>query len=126
MKVRYEIILSTMLRDNQEEVINTICQKDSNVIGITHSQLWVAHFGLLSGMEISTGDAVVLMDGDLEDPPEIIPAFYEKWSEGYDVAYGVRVQREMKPHIHFFYKLFYQIFQGFQPDPSHAMRAIFR
>jgi dolichol-phosphate mannosyltransferase len=62
------------------------------------------------------------MDGDLQDPPEIIPAFYEKWMEGYDVVYGVRVQREMKPHIHFFYKTFYKIFQGLSyiPIPRDA------
>jgi glycosyltransferase involved in cell wall biosynthesis len=73
-------------------------------------------------MEIATGDCVVLMDGDLQDPPEIIPSFYEKWMEGNDVVYGVRVQREMKPHIHFFYKSFYKIFQSLSyiPIPRDA------
>lgn len=123
MKVRYEIIfVNDASPDNQEEVINAICAKDSNVIGITHSRNFGSQSAFLSGMEIATGDAVVLMDGDLQDPPEIIPAFYEKWSTGYDVVYGVRVQREMKPHIHFFYKLFYQIFQSLSyiPIPRDA------
>lgn len=123
MKVRYEIIfVNDASPDNQDEVINTICQRDSNVIGITHSRNFGSQSAFLSGMEISTGDAVVLMDGDLQDPPEVIPNFYEKWSNGFDVVYGVRVQREMKPHIHFFYKAFYKVFQNLSyiPIPRDA------
>ncbi|WP_353721395.1 NAD-dependent epimerase/dehydratase family protein [Dyadobacter sp. 676] len=123
LKVRYEIIfVNDNSPDNQEEVINAICDKDPNVVGISHSRNFGSQSAFLSGMEIATGDCVVLMDGDLQDPPEIIPAFYEKWMEGYDVVYGVRVQREMKPHIHFFYKSFYKVFQGLSyiPIPRDA------
>ncbi len=123
MRVRYEIIfVNDASPDNQEEVINQICQQDSNVIGITHSRNFGSQSAFLSGMEISTGNAVVLMDGDLQDPPEIIPSFFEKWTAGFDVVYGVRVQRVMKPHIHFFYKLFYKIFQNlsYVPIPRDA------
>ncbi|WP_159466820.1 NAD-dependent epimerase/dehydratase family protein [Dyadobacter sp. 3J3] len=123
LKVRYEIIfVNDSSPDNQEEVINKICDKDPNVVGISHSRNFGSQSAFLSGMEIATGDCVVLMDGDLQDPPEIIPAFYEKWMEGYDVVYGVRVQREMKPHIHFFYKTFYKIFQSLSyiPIPRDA------
>ncbi|HEX9957434.1 MAG TPA: glycosyltransferase, partial [Fibrella sp.] len=59
----------------------------------------------------ASGDAVVLMDGDLQDPPELIPQFYEQWQKGYDVVYGIRVQREMKPWVEMLYKGFYQIFK---------------
>ncbi len=113
LKVRYEIIfVNDNSPDNQEEVIDALCDQDPNVVGISHSRNFGSQSAFLSGMEIATGDAVVLMDGDLQDPPEIIPAFYEKWNEGYDVVYGVRTQREMKPQVHFFYKLFYKIFQN--------------
>ncbi|MFN4146890.1 MAG: NAD-dependent epimerase/dehydratase family protein [Runella sp.] len=123
MKVRYEIIfVNDASPDNQEEVINAICEKDPNVIGITHSRNFGSQSAFLSGMEIATGDAVVLMDGDLQDPPEVIPKFYEKWCEGYDVTYGVRVKREMKPHIELFYKTFYKVFQSlsYVPIPRDA------
>jgi nucleoside-diphosphate-sugar epimerase/glycosyltransferase involved in cell wall biosynthesis len=124
MKVRYEIIfVNDNSPDNQEAVIKEICDRDARVIGISHSRNFGSQAAFLSGMEISTGDAVVLMDGDLQDPPEIIPQFYEKWQGGdFDVVYGVRVQREMKPHIHFFYKTFYKVFQSLSyiPIPRDA------
>lgn len=113
MKVRYEIIfVNDCSPDNTEEVLEAICNKDPNVIGITHSRNFGSQAGFLSGMEISTGDAVVLMDGDLQDPPEIMPKFYEKWIQGYEVTYGVRVEREMPAWLHFFYKTFYKIFKN--------------
>ena len=113
MKVRYEIIfVNDCSPDNTEEVLEEICNKDSNVIGITHSRNFGSQSAFLSGMEISTGDAVVLMDGDLQDPPEVMPKFYEKWMQGYEVTYGVRVQREMPAWLHFFYKTFYKIFKN--------------
>ncbi len=112
LKVRYEIIfVNDNSPDNTDEVLAEICAKDPNVIAIKHSRNFGSQSAFLSGMEISTGDAVVLMDGDLQDPPEIIPAFYEKWQSGFDVVYGVRVQREMAPHVHFFYKQFYRLFR---------------
>jgi polyisoprenyl-phosphate glycosyltransferase len=46
-----------------------------------------------AGMDIARGDAVVLMDGDLQDPPELVDAFVRKWREGYDVVYAVRRSR---------------------------------
>ena len=112
MKVRYEIIfVNDNSPDNTEEVLQPICDRDPNVIAITHSRNFGSQSAFLSGMEISTGDAVVLMDGDLQDPPEIIPQFYEKWRQGYDVTYGVRVKREMPAHVHFFYRTFYRLFK---------------
>ena len=110
-KIRYEIIfVNDCSPDNSEEVIAQIAAKDHNVIGITHSRNFGSQSAFLSGMEISTGDAVVLMDGDLQDPPEIIPLFYKKWLEGWDVAYGKRVKREMSFFMNLVYKSFYRIF----------------
>jgi dolichol-phosphate mannosyltransferase len=61
-------------------------------------------------MELATMDGVVLLDGDLQDPPELIPEFYAHWEQGYDVVYGRRVKREMPWHRGLEYKLFYRLF----------------
>ncbi len=112
-KVRYEIIfVNDCSPDKSEEAIAAIAAKDNNVIGISHSRNFGSQSAFLSGMEISSGDAVVLMDGDLQDPPEIIPQFYAKWMEGYDVVYGKRVKREMSAFMNFVYKSFYRIFSN--------------
>lgn len=108
----YEIIfVNDASPDDTEEVIAKIAANDPNVIGITHSRNFGSQSAFLSGMGISTGDAVVLLDGDLQDPPELIEKFFEKWREGYDVVYGVRVKREMPFFTELFYKGFYRVFK---------------
>ncbi len=112
LNVNYEIIfVNDASPDNTQEVLEKICEKDYNVVSITHSRNFGSQSAFLSGMEISTGDAVVLMDGDLQDPPEIIPDFYKKWLEGNDVVYGKRVRRETSVIMNVSYKLFYRIFK---------------
>ena len=64
-------------------------------------------------MEIATKNAVVLLDGDLQDPPELIESSIRSWQEGYDVVYGRRVKREMPWHRGLQYKVFYRVFARF-------------
>ncbi len=51
---------------------------------------------IMLGFDRSTAHALILMDGDLEDPPELIPKFLEKWEEGNEVVYGVKESRHQK------------------------------
>ena len=109
----YEIIfVNDNSPDNTEEVLKGLCDKDNRVVAITHSRNFGSQSAFLSGMEAATGDAVVLMDGDLQDPPELIEQFYEKWNRGYDVVYGVREKRETAFLLGFLYKLFYRVFSS--------------
>jgi len=62
-------------------------------------------------MKLATGDACILLDGDLQDPPELIEGFHAKWLEGYDVVYGLRTRREMPWALELGYKGFYRLFQ---------------
>ena len=73
IEAEYEIIfVNDASPDNSVNTIKTITEKDDKVIGINHRRNFGSQAAFLSGMKISTGDAVVLMDGDLQDPPEII------------------------------------------------------
>jgi glycosyltransferase involved in cell wall biosynthesis len=107
----YEIIfVNDSSPDNSLEAILELSAKDRNVIGINHRRNFGSQSAFLSGMKVSTGDAVVLMDGDLQDPPELIEDFFKKWQEGYNVIYGVRNKREVSFITQFLYKSFYKIF----------------
>jgi dolichol-phosphate mannosyltransferase len=108
----YEIIfVNDGSPDNAREVLAELAARDPNVIVINHARAFGSQSAFTSGMRIATGDAVVLLDGDLQDPPEVIPEFVEKWREGYDVVYGIRVQREAPRHMQLFYKSFYRVFK---------------
>ena len=109
--IDYEIIfVNDGSPDNTEEVLRKIISKDSHVIGVNHSRNFSSQMAFTSGMEIARSDAVVLLDGDLQDPPEIIEKFYAKWKQGYDVVYGIRTKREAPLYMEIMYKLFYRIF----------------
>ena len=99
--------------DDSAAVIQALSAGDPHVIGISHSRNFGSQMAFRSGMELASKDAVVLLDGDLQDPPELIEAFFGKWEEGFDVVYGRRVQREMPWHWGLLYKAFYRVFAAF-------------
>ena len=111
--VDYEIIfVNDASPDDTDVVLADLCQRDRRVVAIEHSRNFGSQSAFLSGMQIATGDAVVLLDGDLQDPPELIPTFYEKWCEGYDVVYGRRVRREAPLVRQIAYKAFYRLWRN--------------
>jgi polyisoprenyl-phosphate glycosyltransferase len=97
--------------DGAAEVLHDLAACDPDVVVVNHSRNFGSQSAFTSGMRISTGDAVVLMDGDLQDPPELIEQFVQRWREGHDVVYGVRVTREAATHMRFLYKAFYRLFR---------------
>jgi dolichol-phosphate mannosyltransferase len=108
----YEIIfVNDGSPDNAREVLAELAGRDPHVTVVNHTRPFGSQSAFTSGMAIATGDAVVLLDGDLQDPPELIPAFVEKWREGYDVVYGERVKREGGRRMRFGAKLFYRLFR---------------
>lgn len=107
----YQIIfVNDCSPDKSSEIILQLSQKDRNVLGIVHSRNFGSQAAFRSGMEMATMEACVLLDGDLQDPPEIIEEFVGKWREGADIVYGKRIKREMPKYLEFCYKMFYQIF----------------
>jgi nucleoside-diphosphate-sugar epimerase/glycosyltransferase involved in cell wall biosynthesis len=121
--VDYEIIfVNDCSPDNTNEVLQKIVNEDDHVIAIEHSRNFGSQAAFLSGMEISTGDGVILLDGDLQDPPELIEQFYAEYQKGFDVVYGRRVAREGNQTLVSFYKMFYRLFRSvsYVPIPLDA------
>ena len=108
---KYEIIfVNDGSPDNSEQVLEEICAGDQSTTAIFHSRNFNSQNAFTSGMMQSTGDAVILLDGDLQDPPELIEKFVEKWMQGYDVVYGSRVNRDTTKFMNYAYKTFYRLF----------------
>lgn len=114
LKIDYEIIfVNDCSPDNSEEIIKEISERDSRVIGISHSRNFGSQAAFKSGLDLASKNGCVLMDGDLQDPPEMIEQFLQKWREGFEVVYGRRVNREAPFYMRVFYKIFYRIFAAF-------------
>lgn len=109
----YEIIyVNDCSPDKSEEILREIAKKDKHLTAIMHSRNFGAQNAFTTGMKQALGDAVVIMDGDLQDPPELIELFVKKWLGGFDVVYGTRKKREksMGPIFEYVYHMFYVIF----------------
>lgn len=93
--ITYEIIfVNDGSRDRTRELAMEICKADRNIKFIDFSRNFGHQTAITAGMDYASGDAVVVIDADLQDPPEVIPEMLEKWREGYDVVYGQRIKRE--------------------------------
>ncbi len=109
----YEIIfVNDASPDDADAVLKELTAKDDHVLAIEHSRNFGSQNAFVSGMQLATGDAVILLDGDLQDPPELIGEFYAKWRQGNDVVYGRRTKREGSALLALCCKVFYRIFRG--------------
>ena len=91
----YEIVLvDDGSHDRSWELIRGLAATDPRVRGISFSRNFGHQAAFTAGLDHVDGDAVVIMDGDLQDPPEVIPELIARWREGYDVVYAVRAKRE--------------------------------
>lgn len=75
--------------DQSFELLSGLNEKDSRFKSVQLSRNFTADGGVAAGLRYATGDCAVLMDADLQDPPEVIKEFIEKWEEGYEVVYGI-------------------------------------
>ena len=91
----YEIVfVNDGSRDRTGEMLGEICDRDTRVKLLDFSRNFGHQIAITAGMDHSSGRCVVVIDGDLQDPPEIIPVMIEKWKEGFDVVYGKRISRK--------------------------------
>jgi dolichol-phosphate mannosyltransferase len=91
----YEVlIIDNASTDNTETLAREICGRDSRWKYVRFSRNFGAETSISVGIRLATGDAIINVFSDLQDPPERIPDFLAKWEEGYDVVYGVITDRQ--------------------------------
>lgn len=93
-KETYEIIfINDGSRDQTEHLAKAICSQDINIKLINFSRNFGHQPAITAGMKESSGQAIIIIDADLQDPPTVMLQMIEKWKEGYDVVYGKRIKR---------------------------------
>lgn len=104
----YEIIfIDDGSTDSSFEKINKIYGNDKRIKIIQFSRNFGHQIALTAGIDYASGDAVIMMDADLQHPPELIPELIKKWKEGYDIVYTIR---EKNKNPGFLKKLTSQLF----------------
>lgn len=94
LDTRYEVVfVDDGSRDTTLLKLQAIYASDPNVTVVELSRNFGHQTAVTAGLEISQGEVVVIMDADLQDPPELIAQMVEVWQEGYEVVYGVRERR---------------------------------
>ena len=97
--------------DGTSRILDEIARRDGRVRILTFSRNFGHQAAVSAGLTHSDGDATVIIDADLQDPPEIIPRMLALWAEGYDVVYGIRTKRKEAYWKKISYSLFYRLFR---------------
>ena len=104
------IVVDDGSRDGSLEMLRDLHQRDSRVRYLSLARNFGHQAAVTAGLRFAQGDAVVVLDADLQDPPELIPAMIEKWREGYHVVYAQRTARQREgPAKKLFAYLFYRV-----------------
>ena len=103
------VVVDDGSKDGTAAILQELAAADDRVKVVLLSRNFGHQPALTAGLEHARGDAVVMIDSDLQDPPELIPELVERWREGYDVVYGERVDREGRRLMRWAYKRFYRL-----------------
>jgi len=117
--------------DNSLSILNKIREQDARVAIIDLSRNFGKEIAMTAGLHKAGGDAVIVIDADLQDPPELIPRLIDEWQKGYDVIYAKRARREgesafKKLTAHLFYRLMRTIGQIKIPEDTGDYRLLSR
>jgi dolichol-phosphate mannosyltransferase len=95
--------------DDSWRLLAELHARDARFKALSLSRNFGHQVAVTAGLDHARGDAVMVLDGDLQDPPEVLPALIERWKEGYDVVYAVRTKRKENVVKRAAYALFYRI-----------------
>jgi dolichol-phosphate mannosyltransferase len=108
----YELIfVDDGSRDRSLEILTRMAQSDARVSVITFARNFGHQAAISAGLDQARGNAVIVMDADLQDPPEVLGQFIAKWREGNDVVYAIREQRKEGWFKRTSYAAFYRLLQ---------------
>ena len=110
-QISFEIvIIDDGSKDNTWNIIEQICKEDSLVHGIRFSRNFGKESAIFAGLANAKGDCCVIMDADLQHPPETVVEMYRLWEQGYEVVEGVKTSRGKESKVHKFAAgLFYKV-----------------
>ena len=101
-------------KDKTFEIMQELREKDKRFCYLNLSRNFGKETAMIAGLDYCKGDAVVIIDADLQDPPELIPEMIKYWEEGYDDVYAKRKSREGETWLKkFTSKMYYRVLQGF-------------
>jgi len=108
------ILVDDGSKDGSNEVIRKLASADERVRPVIFARNFGHQIAVTAGLDYSRGDAVIIIDADLQDPPEVIHDLIAKWREGYEVVYAVRKERKgetwfKKTTAALFYRMIYRI-----------------
>ena len=111
----FEILLvNDGSKDKTFEIMQELREKDKRFCYLNLSRNFGKETAMIAGLDYCNGDAVVIIDADLQDPPELIPEMIKYWEEGYDDVYAKRKSREGETWLKkFTSKMYYKVLQGF-------------
>ncbi|GAG17656.1 unnamed protein product, partial [marine sediment metagenome] len=108
----YELIfVDDGSRDKSADILQKLANKDPHVVVIQLGRNFGHQVAISAGLDFSSGKGVIIMDADLQDPPEVLPEFIEKWREGHDIVYAIRTNRKEGWFKRNSYAFFYRILQ---------------
>jgi dolichol-phosphate mannosyltransferase len=116
------IVTDNASTDATWQTVTQLALARPHMTGYRFSRNFGYQNSVFAGLSLATGDAVIEMDADLEDPPEVIPQFVEKWEQGFDVVYGVRSKRHGSWLMRVVFSLFYWLLNRLSelPIPRNA------
>jgi polyisoprenyl-phosphate glycosyltransferase len=118
-------------RDDTLAIVKEFSQKEPRIGAVSFSRNFGKEIAIAAGLDHARGDAVIIMDADLQHPPEMIRTFVERWNEGYLMVYGQRTDRSDETRIkrgfaHLFYRLFSRFGEIDLPEGAGDFRLIDR